>query len=158
MSNDNSSGPASNSLSADSGFLSMEPDDLGGLILATGALGLASFGIVDVLKSIERIGLAGIGKIKKCIKDSSMENALEQAYGKEYEDLLKAQYRENRTKGDLRQIIRQGLRVGLHEKNTKNMAKCLGGVFDSTRLEAIAKKLAGSNQKLGEEEIRVLSR
>ncbi len=84
----------------------MEMVELGTIVLAIGALGTASFGVVDAFKWIG-IGLFGFGQTRKLLGSAVME-ALGIAYGAEYMLLLKAQYRANRTSGELPKSLRQG--------------------------------------------------
>ncbi len=113
-------------------------ENLGTIVLAVGALGTASFGIVEGLKWTV-IGLSGFRQIRKLLGDPVME-ALRVAYGPEYMSLLKAQYRANRTSGELPRSLRQGARVGL----TPNTAEALAdqvGVVDKAELKIVAAAL-----------------
>ena len=67
-------------------------------------------------------------------------DALKVAYGPDYLDLLKGQYRKGRPKGGLGKTIRQGVRIGLTQENAAAMAKHVGVVAEAD-LEAAAKQL-----------------
>jgi hypothetical protein len=96
-------------------------------ILAVGALGTAAFGIVDGLKLVPWIDLAGFERLfsgrparrGRAWPTSIRANldplvpALLLAYGDDFMDVLKAQYRSGRGKGDLPRTLRQGVRIGL---------------------------------------------
>lgn len=113
-------------------------ENLGTIVLAVGALGTASFGIVEGLKWTI-VGLSGFRQIRRLLGEPVME-ALQVAYGPEYMSLLKAQYRANRTSGELPRSLRQGARIGL----TPNTAEALAdrmGVVTKTELKAVAAAL-----------------
>jgi|SRR3989344_1392222 len=98
-------------------------ENIGTIILATGALGTAAFGIVEALKWT-RLGEAGFGAILKIL--GPIIKTLEVAYGPDYRNLLRAQYR-----GDQRELvrtIRQGVRIGLTTTNAGQAAMFLGTV------------------------------
>jgi len=98
-------------------------DSLGTLALAAGALGTAAFGIVDGLKVIPWIDLAGFERLfsrtgrrwptRIRANLDPLLPALTLAYGDDVMELLKAQYRSGRGKGDLPRTLRQGVRIGL---------------------------------------------
>jgi len=96
------------------------------LVLASGALGTASFGIVDALKSLPRFSLIGMGRIGTGL--SFLNPALEVAYGNNYSELLKAQFRDGRSKGDLPRTLRQGTRIGLTPETAPGLAIAVGVV------------------------------
>lgn len=99
---------------------------LGTVALAVGGLGLASYGVVDGLKLFSWIDLAGFERLfgsgrKKngrkwpLLHHSGLDPllpALEAAYGTDSLELMKAQYRNGRSKGDLQRTLRQGIRIG----------------------------------------------
>lgn len=106
-------------------------DYLGTTALAVGALGAASYGIVDGLKLFPWIDLAGFERLfsERLFSIRSMTGgrrwpvthkigldpllpALKAAYGADVMELLKAQYRNARAKGDLPRTLRQGVRIG----------------------------------------------
>ena len=100
---------------------------LGTAVLAVGALGTAAFGIVDGLKLIPWIDLAGFERLfsRRAARQGrrwpttiranldALMPALVLAYGNDVLDVLKAQYRSGRSKGDLPRTLRQGVRIGL---------------------------------------------
>ncbi len=110
-------------------------ENIGTIVLAVGALGTASFGIVEGLKWTF-IGLSGFRQIRKLLGAPVME-ALRVAYGPEYMPLLKAQYRANRTFGELPKSIRQGARVGLTPSTAEALADRIG-VVSKAELKAVA--------------------
>lgn len=112
--------------------------NLGTMILAIGALGTASFGIIDGLKWIG-LGLFGFGQIPKLLGSPVMK-ALEIAHGPQYMKMLKGQYLANRTSGDLPKSIRQGARVGLTPETAVALAEEIG-VVGATDLKAVAASL-----------------
>ncbi|MEX5217525.1 MAG: hypothetical protein NW701_06835 [Nitrospira sp.] len=102
------------------------PEYLGTAALAIGALGTASYGIVDGLKLVPWLDLAGFERIfavggkeggrrwptkRKAALDPLLP-ALRIAYGKDVMELLRAQYRGGRVTGDLPRTLRQGVRIG----------------------------------------------
>lgn len=100
--------------------------DIGTIVLAVGALGVASYGIVDGLKLISWIDLSGFERlfssagtqggrlwpIKHKAGLDPLFPALKIAYGADVMDVLKTQYRGGRAKGDLPRTLRQGVRIG----------------------------------------------
>ena len=111
---------------------------LGELVLAAGVIGTAAFGIVDGLKWLW-IGRLGFGQIKNRL--GALTSALQNAYGPDVLDLLEAQYRNGRTKGDLPKTLRQGVRVGLTPGNAGELAGYVGMV-DGDKLTEIAGSIA----------------
>jgi hypothetical protein len=111
-------------------------------ILAVGALGAAAFGIVDGLKLIPWIDLAGFerlfsrrpGRSARAWPTTIRANldplvpALVLAYGDDVMEVLKAQYRSGRSKGDLPRTLRQGVRIGF-------------GLMPAGEIEAVARAL-----------------
>ncbi|MCG8590269.1 MAG: hypothetical protein MJE66_13335 [Proteobacteria bacterium] len=97
-------------------------DSWGELIVATGALGAAAFGIVEGLKTWP-VGLYGFRALVREL--GPLTQTLADAYGQSWEGLLKAQYRDGRGTGPLRKTLRQGIRVGL---NTRNVAAIRAGL------------------------------
>lgn len=129
----------------------MNPTTWQGLIefvLAAGALGIAAFGIVEALKWTP-VGLAGFRQIKKTL--GRLMETLEVAYGADYLELMKAQYRAGRATGDLRRTIRQGVRIGLNVDNAARMAAFVG-VADIENLKSGTRKLEAGEEP--EDEVR----
>ena len=117
-------------------------ENLGTIVLAVGALGTASFGIVEALKWTF-VGLWGFGQIKKLLGRPVMD-ALKKAYGAQYEVFLKAQYRQGRKTGELPKTIRQGARVGLTPDTAPALATQVG-VIDPSELTAVASAVQSGN-------------
>lgn len=109
--------------------------DLTTLIVATGALGTSSYGIVDGMKDRnESVGHAGLTELKTGL--NVLLDALEQAYGnQQFEELLHAKYREEREQLEL--FLRQGVRIGLTSKNANCIANKLGGIDGDALSSAI---------------------
>lgn len=101
-------------------------DSLGATALAVGALGAAAYGVVDGLKMVPWIDLAGFERLFSRAGGMSgrawltpcpasldpLLPALTAAYGQDAMALLKAQYRSGRSSGDLPRTLRQGVRIG----------------------------------------------
>ncbi len=104
-------------------------DNIGTIILATGALGTAAFGIVESLKWTP-LGGFGFGSIHKVL--GPIMDTLKVAYGPDFEKLLRAQYRGDQR--ELARVIRQGVRIGLTEDNAGYLAEFLGMV-DANKLQ-----------------------
>ena len=124
------------------------------LITAAGALGTAAFGIVEGFKWT-RLGAAGFGKINRTL--GPLLEALEVAYGGQYEVLVRGQY-----KGDaqeLRRTLKQGIRIGLNGENAGSLAEFVG-VPEAESLPAfveVVQKL-GTGADLTDRERRLLAR
>lgn len=98
-------------------------DHLGSLALAVGGLGVAAYGIVDNLKLIPWVDLAGFerlfpqGRAWPTAAPAGLAPllpALEAAYGPQVMPLLQGHYRTGRARGDLPRLLRQGTRTGLY--------------------------------------------
>lgn len=101
-------------------------DYLGATALAVGALGAAAYGVVDGLKLVPWVDLAGFGRLFSAhaarpgrVRIGSGRGALDPllpalmaAYGQDVMELLQAQYRAGRSSGDLPRTLRQGVRIG----------------------------------------------
>lgn len=115
---------------SDSTTFPFSSENLGTAGLAIGALGTASYGIVDgFFKSFSWFDSAGFERIfavggkeggrrwprwpmtRKATLDPLLP-ALRMAYGKEVMELLRTQYRGGRVTGDLPRTLRQGVRIG----------------------------------------------
>jgi hypothetical protein len=115
-------------------------ENIGTLIIATGALGTAAFGIVEALKWT-RLGEAGFGAILKML--GPIIDTLQTAYGADFKNLLRAQYRGNQR--ELVRLIRQGVRVGLTPANAIPIASFLGIVDGKKLAEAAAQVRKGTD-------------
>lgn len=132
-------------------------NDLGVTVAAVGALGVASYGIVDGLKLFSWIDLSGFERLFSGGKGGrawpmpvrasldALVPALKAAYGEETMELLKAQYRSARAKGDLPRSLRQGVRLGLDmlpREETAALLKALGIAGETVELAAAAQDKA----------------
>lgn len=137
---------------------------LGTTALAVGALGTASYGIVDGLKLFPWIDIAGFerlfsrrlfrgggtagGRTWPAIHKVGLDPllpAFQAAYGTDAMALLKAQYRSGRSKGDLPRTLRQGVRIGFAMMTSEDIvtsAVGLGITENVARLAAEALVLA----------------
>src|SRR5262245_7176529 len=130
---------------------------LGTAALAVGALGTASYGIVDGLKIFSWIDLAGFERLfsggvrgRRWLWPhrsglDPLVPALEAAYGDDAMHMLKAQYRSGRSKGDITRSLRQGVRIGfamIGEDAVARAAIGLGVDENAARLAAEALRLA----------------
>jgi hypothetical protein len=123
-------------------------DRLGTAALAAGALGTAAFGIVDGLKLIPWIDLAGFERLFSrrsrwwpwAIRANldPLVLPLETAYGEDVIEVLKAQYRSGRAKGDLPRTLRQGVRIGLGLLPAADIANVARGLGVPDRTAATA--------------------
>jgi hypothetical protein len=96
-------------------------DNLGELVLAAGALGMAAFGIVEGLKRWRFLGEAGFPVIPRIL--GPILETLTAAYGSNVEAVLRAQYRGDQN--DFARILRQGARIGLTPDNAARVAQDL---------------------------------
>ncbi len=122
----------------------MNPDSLGAIILATGALGTVAFGIVEGLKWTP-LGEIGFGSIVKIL--GPLNEALRVAYGDAHELLLRGQYR-----GDQKELVRslrQGVRVGLTDANAAQVARFLGSIDGEQLKQAVAGAEKGTELPTG---------
>ena len=115
-------------------------ENLGTILLATGALGTAAFGIVEALKWT-RLGEAGFGAILTLL--GPLRKTLLVAYGTDYEQLLRGQYRGDSR--DLARSLRQGVRVGLTEEHAKELASFLGSI-DAAMLQTAVRGAETGNE------------
>ncbi len=126
-------------------------ENIGTIVLATGALGTAAFGIVEALKWT-RIGFMGFGQIKETL--GPIWQTLQHAYGADFEQVLRGQY-----KGDLSALVRtlrQGARIGLTEENAGKISGWLG-LKHTEQLQAVAAKLEAS-EPISDKERNILGR
>lgn len=132
-------------------------EHLGVIVLATGALGTAAFGIVETLKTSKYIGEAGFQKIRDGLGRQIWES-LAGAYGKDFEVLLRAQYRGDRN--ELAAVLRRGVRIGLSPENAVPIARFLGW-SDPDSLTRAAKEAAkplDDEEKMDDDAHRALGR
>jgi hypothetical protein len=102
-------------------------DSLGTAVAAAGALGTASFGIVEALKWTA-LGTAGFAQIRAYLGPAT-DAALRIAYGPDFERLLRAQYRQDsQSQSGIGKSLRQGIRIGLTPGNAPDIARFLGTV------------------------------
>jgi hypothetical protein len=111
-------------------------ENIGTIILATGALGTAAFGIVEALKWT-RLGEAGFTAILRVL--GPIIEVIAKAYGPDYEILLRAHYRGDPR--ELTRVIRQGARVGLSAENALIAANFLG-IIDGDKLADAARQVS----------------
>ncbi|HJS88359.1 MAG TPA: hypothetical protein VJ738_00150 [Steroidobacteraceae bacterium] len=112
-------------------------DSLSSAIAAAGALGTASFGIVEGLKWTP-LGAAGFGQIGSYL-GAALSGSLRIAYGADYERLLRAQYRQDsQTQAAIAKSLRQGVRIGLTSGNAEQIATFLGTVDPAALKHAAA--------------------
>ena len=113
---------------------------LGNAIAAAGALGTASFGIVEALKWTP-LGAAGFGQIGGYL-GPALNGSLQIAYGPDVERLLRAQYRQDsQTQAMIAKSLRQGVRIGLTTENAEGIALFLGTVDPQALKQAATKVL-----------------
>jgi len=126
-------------------------ENIGTIVLATGALGTAAFGIVEALKWT-RVGEAGFKAIVKML--GPVIETLEVAYGPKFKDILRAHYRGERR--EFVRMIRQGVRIGLTQDNAEKMAVTLRTV-DAAKLKDAA-RLVGEGGELSSDLRNTLGR
>lgn len=136
--------------------MDVDPENLGTAALAIGALGTASYGVVDGLfKAFTWFDSAGFERIfavggkeggrrfypsHKATLDPLLP-ALKIAYGSDVIELLRAQYRGGRVSGDLPRTLRQGVRIGFGMMEVSSIALVateLGVTADIANLAAEA--------------------
>ena len=116
------------------------------LVLATGALGTAAFGIVEASKWIPAVGEFGLRQGLKRL--GPLMHTLRVAYGPDYLPLLRGQYRGDQK--DLVRTLRQGMRVGLTRENAGEIAQYLGAL-DAERFVAAAVAAQSGNELTAEQ-------
>ena len=90
---------------------------------AAGALGVAAFGVTEGLKRWRLVGEAGFSAIRSTLGEAIF-STLENAYGSDTEDLLRALYKSE--EGELRRVIRQGVRIGATSDDACCLARTVG--------------------------------
>lgn len=129
------------------------PSDIPLFVAAIGALGVASFGIVEALgkalfvfdfpwfasreeredtgrrRTQVSAGLPYVGfdKIRRLTRQ--LRPALKVAYGDEFDHILRQQYRAGRGQGQAPDTIRQGVRLGLPFLEEQKAAKLIGDIW-----------------------------
>lgn len=115
---------------------------LGGLVSAVGALGLAAFGTTEALgkafafsfpggaKEGAFYGLpyTGLRTVRKMVEP--LRPALSRAYGTGYMEIIAQQYRADRSSGRAPDTIRQGVRLGLPFLDLTAAAALISAVWD----------------------------
>jgi hypothetical protein len=119
-------------------------------ILAAGGLGTAAFGIVEGLKWT-RLGEQGFSRGIKLLGPLTV--TLEVAYGPSWPALLRSQFRQGRTTGELPRTLRQGIRAGLKPENAERLAGFLGLEHAEVLREAATKMEAGEEPTPAERNI-----
>ena len=109
-------------------------DNLTTLILATGALGTAAFGIVEVLKNFIWFGDFGFRGLMNRL--DAFDDLLRVAYGRDYQDHLRALYLTDRN--EFAAALRQGIRIGLIEDNARRAASFVEVVSADDLQKAVA--------------------
>ena len=127
-------------------------ENIGTIVLATGALGTAAFGIVEAMKWTRMIGLIGYSRLVYLL--GPIWGTLERAYGAAYEEVLSGQYRGDHR--ELFRMIRQGVRIGLTTENAPQVAAYLG-VVNGEELSKAAARL-GDAETISKEHQQVLGR
>lgn len=123
--------------------------DLGAASLAVGALGTASYGIVDALKIFSWFDLSGFENIFSCNTGGrwwpkkpkanldQLYPALQLVYGDDAMDVYKAQYRAGRATAELKENLKRDILDGLGKMKSEAIIKTLHGLGiseKSTRL------------------------
>ena len=125
--------------------------DLTAMIVATGAVGTAAFGIVEALKWTP-LGLIGYGRIRKTLGTEVM-SAVERAYGSGFGTYLQGLYRQGRVKGGLGKALRQGVRIGLTGSSAAELAEAVQVVGPDELAQAAQKLQSGSELNPAERSI-----
>jgi len=126
---------------------------LGDLVLATGAVGVAAMGIAEGAKFLF-LPAVGFSKLREEIEWA--EGALKVSYGDKYIEMIKSLFRNDRRKGELPRILRQGVRIGLDKNTAASMASVVGRVA-SDDLVAVAIKV-NAGEDLTAEQKNILGR
>lgn len=125
--------------------LQIDWQQFGALITAIGALGVASFGVVESLgKALTigfpgrspRIGLpyAGFHIVERMTRP--LRPALECAYGKDFLQIIAQQYRADRSSGRAPDTIREGVKLGLPFLGVERATQVIASVWDMDRRHA----------------------
>src|SRR5262245_56896674 len=122
-------------------MLSTLKDALPAIVLATGALGTAAFGIVEALKRYPFVGEAGFDALLKIL--GPIFDTLKVAYGPDAQTMLRAQYRGEQD--ELKKTMRQGVRIGLTPQNAAPIARSLDSI-DAAQLIAAAEAVRAGTE------------
>ena len=134
----------------------LEYEELTVMVVATAALGNAASAIVQALKW-GRLRTAGFKRIRGTLGKTTMA-AVESVFGPDTDELLRAQYRHDRSKGPLGKTLRQGARIGLNETNAEDLALVVGSAVSGKDLKDIAASLATSDSDLNAAQRGLLAR
>jgi hypothetical protein len=108
------------------------------LVVATGAIGTAAFGIVEGLKT-ERLGVPGFPRLRQVL-GGAIWRALESTYGSQAEQVLREYYRQDR-RGAIGKALRQGIRVGLRSESAAELVEAIGRPVDASALSETLARL-----------------
>lgn len=127
------------------------------IVLATGALGTAAFGIVEGLKATAAVGEAGFDAIPELL-GRPLTETLRQAHGDRWREVYRGLYRGDQA--ELTRLLRQGVRVGLTASNAPAIAADLFGAEPmlGQALASVATKVLDPAQTPSEAELRALGR
>lgn len=119
-------------------------DTIGIIVLATGALGSAAFGIVEGLKVWKVLGEAGFATIWRVL--GPIVKTLTVAYGTDAERIMRGHYRgESR---ELARVIRQGVRTGLPTRRAMScrLSSFSGRIRSISRLATTVQETAATTR------------
>ena len=128
-------------------------DHIQELVLATGAVGVASMGIAEATKSTI---LKPMGFVRLMKELSWAKKAFENTYSDDYLEMFEALYRDGRRKGELPRILRQAVRIGMDTESADTMAQQIVGV-EGGDLKRIVSKLE-KGDSLDDSERNILGR
>ncbi len=126
-------------------------ENIGTIVLATGALGTAAFGIIEALKWTN-VGYAGYQKLYDLLHP--IWGTLRNAYGEDFEQVLRGQYKGDHA--ELVRTLRQGVRIGLNASNAEKLSEWLA-LGHPDVLKAVAVKIE-NGQEITDEERNILGR
>jgi hypothetical protein len=118
-------------------------ENLGSIVLAATIIGIASFGIVDLLKLFPWFDLSGFENIftstvggrwwlkKPKTNLDDLLPALQAAYGENVIKLLEIQYCAERDKGDLPVMLKRGVRIGIGKLSKQEAIYKIGAMVMS---------------------------
>ncbi len=114
------------------------------MVLAAGSLGAAAYGIVDGFKFSAKFASAGFNQIKMAL-GAPIYEALRYAYGSQFTNLMRAQYINGRSSGDLPRTLRQGVRLALNSENAEALAATIGHLDGKALKDAATAVETGAN-------------